>query len=254
MSVFSNTTIQLTLNKLNGNSSFSQLAGFGIYSSPNTTHYYVMDYFGDKVYILNDDWSFISFKSFYNPTCMISMGLSLYMIGAYNVWKVDQNLNILINYNPGGTPGYLGISYNPSNNLLYVVAQNIKEIQVFNSNLTLIRRFFTSPHYLWSITESSNKLYVGTYNTGMILVYQNEILINRFNGCNGNSDWLTSILFDQTDYMATTCYNLNKLYLYSQNGSFTGKSITTPSYPSYIGFDSKGRFIQISYYQISIYK
>ena len=89
---------------------------------------------------------------------------------------------------------------------------------------------------------------------GIILIYQNEILINQFNGCNGNSVLLTFILFDPNGYMATTCnYPTNKLYLFSPDGSFTGKSITTPLYPHYIGFDSKGRFIQISEEQISIY-
>ena len=58
---------------------------------------------------------------------------------------------------------------------------------------------------------------------------------------------VTSISFEQNGYTST------KFYLFSQNGSFTGKSISTPLYPQYIGFDSKGRFIQISKKQISIY-
>ena len=88
---------------------------------------------------------------------------------------------------------------------------------------------------------------------GIILVYKNEILINQFNGCNGNSDFLSYLLFDANGYMAASCYDLNKLYLFSPDNSFTGKSIATPSFPSYVGFDSKGRFIQISYRQISIF-
>ena len=69
------------------------------------------------------------------------------MTGNLNVWKLDQDLNILINYNPtGGTPLYRGISYNPSNGLIYVVAYYfLNEIQVFNLDLTLIRSFSTSP-------------------------------------------------------------------------------------------------------------
>ena len=86
----------------------------------------------------------------------------------------------------------------------------------------------------------------------MILVYENEILIKQFNGCDGNSEALISILFDPNGYMATTCNYSNKLYLFSPNSSFTGKIITA-LHPIYIGFDSKGRFIQISNKQISIY-
>ena len=175
------------------------------------------------------------------------------MTGSNNVWKLDQDLNILIRYNPSYL-GYFGISYNPSNGLIYVAAWNLAEIQVFNLNLTLIRRISTSPHYPCSITVSSNQLYVGT-REGIVLVYQNESLIRQFNGCNGNSNsYITSILFDQNGNMATTCSDpTNKLYLFSPDGSFTYKSISTPSGPNYIGFDSKGRFIQISQNQITIY-
>ena len=90
-------------------------------------------------------------------------------------------------------------------------------------------------------------------NRGIILRYQNESLVYQFNGCDGNSGWLKAILFDPNGFMATTCYSTKKLYLLSHDGSFTGKSITTPSSPQYIGFDIKGRFIQISWKQISIY-
>ena len=86
----------------------------------------------------------------------------------------------------------------------------------------------------------------------MILVYQNEILINQFNGCGEKSQLLRSILFDQNDSMVTSC-SINNIYLYSANGSFTGKSLSAPPQIMYIGFDSKGRFIQISKEQINIY-
>ena len=249
--MFSNPTIQSIINQFNG-TSFGGLIGFGMYSS-GTVYYYVMDYGANKVFILNEQWSFISFKVLTNPSYMINIGNSLYMTGNLNVWKVDKDLNILINYNPAGYPYHRGLSYNPSNGFIYVVALNLYEIHVFNLNLNLIRRFSTSPHQPMSITVSSNQLYVGTYGEGVILVYQNEILVNQFNCCNGKSDYVTSILFDTNGYMATTCEQTKKLYLFSPNGSFTGKSITTPTLPMYIGFDSKGLFILSSQKQISIY-
>ena len=119
--MFNNPSIQSNIDQLNGNP-FDFLMGFGMYSSPNTTYYYVLDNGANKVFILNDQWSIISFKVFVNFGDMISIGNSLYMTGAFNVWKVDQYLNILINYNPGGDPLYSGISYNPSNGLIYAVA------------------------------------------------------------------------------------------------------------------------------------
>ena len=250
--MFTDPGIQSTINQFNGNA-FNLLRGFGMYSSPDTVYYYVMDWGADKVFILNDEWSFISSKEFYHPWNMISIDNSLYMTGISNVWKVDQDLNILIEYNASGsTPYYRGIIYNPSNGLIYVAAQNLNKIQIFDLDLTLIRRISTSPHYPFSIVISSNQLYVGA-DEGMILVYENDILINQFNGCDGNSDSLHSILFDTNGYMATACDRTSKLYLFSHDGSYTGKSITSPDRPHYIGFDSKGRFIQISSGQISIY-
>ena len=56
---------------------------------------------------------------------MISTDYSLFMIGDYNFWKLDKDLNILIEYNPGDYPYYAGISYNPSNGFIYVVAKNL---------------------------------------------------------------------------------------------------------------------------------
>ena len=89
-----------------------------MYSSHGTVYYYIMDIGASKAFILNDQWSFISAKVFTYPLYMISIGNSLYMTGYYNVWKLDQDLNILIKYNPGGTsPWYAGISSNPSNGL-----------------------------------------------------------------------------------------------------------------------------------------
>jgi hypothetical protein len=250
VSVLTNPTIQSTFYQFNGNS-FGGLCGFGKYSSSNATYYYVMDFGANKVYILNDDWSFISSKYLDSPSGMISINNSLYMIGNSNVWKVDKDLNILINYN-SVSANYLGISYNPSNGLIYVAAQWLKEIQVFNLDLTLIRRFSTQ-HNPMSIAVSSNQLYVGT-TRGIILVYQNELIINQFNGCNGNSGYLTFILFDQNGYMATTCtHPTPKLYLFSPGLLEVISLLPTPEYPYYIGFDSKDRFFQISWKQISIY-
>ena len=85
-----------------------------------------------------------------------------------------------------------------------------------------------------------------------VLVVQNEVIVNLFNGCGGNSLVLTFILFYECGYFATSCDN-NTLYLHFSNGTSTCRTITTPTNPRYIGFDSKGHFIQLSYGQISIY-
>ena len=268
--MFSNPTIQSTITTLNGNK-FSWLVGFGMYSSSNTTYYYVMDNRSCKVYILNDEWSFISFTlyspgsgffQFDRPNDMITIGNSLYLIGDSNIYQLDKNLNILKKYQSVRDTRYRGISYNPKNGLKYAAAYGLKEIQVFNVNLNLVRHLSTSPYGPYSITEYADKFYIGT-DEGLIIVLNplNGVIAITFNGCNGDNDFSTSILFDQYGYMAISCFSRAffssvshaKLCLHYPNGSFTGKILTTPEYPNYIGFDSKGRFIQISSQQITIY-
>ena len=142
--MFNNPMIQSNITQLNG-TSIGSLVGFGMYSRPNATYYFVIDPY-KGVYILNEQWSLISSKVLTYPLYMISIDNSFYMTGYVNVWKLDQDFNIMINYNPGSyTPDYRGISYNPSNGLIYVVANSYYEIQVFNLDLTLIRRISTSP-------------------------------------------------------------------------------------------------------------
>ena len=60
---------------------------------------------------------------------------------------------------------------------------------------------------------------------------KNEEIINPFNGCDGISGALESILFDANGYIATSCdsFPIPNLYLKYPNGSFTRKSIRNPS-------------------------
>ena len=41
---------------------------------------------------------------------------------------------------------------------------------------------------------------------GQILVVENQVIVQNFQGCNDAYDYVTSIAFDQYGYMATTCY------------------------------------------------
>ena len=160
----------------------------------------------------------------------------------------------MIQYNATGTsPLYRGLYFNSTNGFLYVAPAALTEIHVFYLNLTFNHSFSTSPYKPWSIEGYNNKLYIGTTN-GTVLVVQNEGIVNQFNGCGGHIVQLNSILFDECGYMATSCDSpLNKLYLHFANGTFTAKTMSTPEGPRYIGFDSKGHFIQISGQNITIY-
>jgi DNA-binding beta-propeller fold protein YncE len=231
---------------------FNNALGFGFYSSCNTL-YYVMDSSAGRVYILNDDWSYVSYKNFSNPAHMITISNSVYMTGNTNIWKFDKDLNILFQYNSTGGTSFRGIYYNSSNGFIYVAPSNLNEIQVFDLNLTYNQNISTAPHNPFTISEYNNNIYVGTRN-GSILVIQNEVIINQFNGCNEAYVELNFILFDQYGYMATICSDpANKLYLYKTDGTYSGTNLSTPAKPRYIGFDSTGRFVLISKSQIIIY-
>jgi hypothetical protein len=251
--VFRYSTIRYNITAFNG-MNFTSSIGFGFYSSCNAS-YYVIDHGTSRAYILNGDWSYVSYKNFSYPTYMITIGSRIYMTGSSNIWKLDKDLNILIQFNSTGnnTSKYRGIYYNSKNGFIYAAPMSLTEIQVFDLNLAYNHNISISPYKPYSISEYNNKMFVGTTN-GTILVIQNEMIINQFNGCNGDSVQLTSILFDQYGYMATICSDpTNKLYLYNSNGTYTGTSLSTPVNPRYIGFDTKGRFILISYYQMIIY-
>jgi len=103
MSLFSNLSLQLSFNQTNS-ISFGMAVGFSTFT-PSSSYYYVTDWLIDKIFILNESWSHISSKTFYSPSYLTTIGSSLYATGSNN-WKLDQNLNIMIQYNATGTAAY----------------------------------------------------------------------------------------------------------------------------------------------------
>jgi hypothetical protein len=222
--------------------------------TPSNSYYYVSDYSYSKILILNESWSQVSSKQFgvtVTVNYLTTIGNSLYVTGRPNIWKLDQNLNILIQYNATGDPYYEGIYFNSTNNFIYIAPANLYAIHVFDLNLSLNHTFSTSSYRPWSIAGYNDQLYLGDIS-GSILVVVNEVIIRTFKGCNGNLVQLNYILFDQCGYLATSCDN-NELYLYHSNGTYLSKNFNASTRTKYIGYDSKGNFIQISTAQISIY-
>ena len=77
-------------------------------------------------------------------------------------------------------------------------------------------------------------MYVGCSFPPSIIVIENKKILNTFNGCNGVlNGGVYSIVFDESGYMATACLdpyrlsNPDKVYLFDNNLSYTGKSIST---------------------------
>ncbi len=220
-------------------------------SSTIPVQYYVTHHVQGQIYIFDEDFNYISNKSsFASVNYMISIGTNFYITGDQNVWKTDEQLNVLIQYNDL-TASYHGIYYNSTNSLIYIPSVVLQVIHLFNLDLTLNNNISIVNNFPWSITGFNNELFVGT-NNGKILIISNQQIIQEFNACNGNGVIVFSILFDQFYNMASSCSN-NQLYLYNTTGTFLNKNISTVSNPEFIGFDSKSRLVVVMDSQISLY-
>jgi hypothetical protein len=213
------------------------------------TSYYITHGFVSYIYILNDTYDYVSKKAFTFNQCMATVNSSLYITGFNNIWKTDKYLNVLITHTESGAY-YYGIYYNCTNNFIHLAPTGCTYIQVFDLNLTLNHNISVSPNVPRSFSAYNNELYVGT-DQNLVLVIVNKIVIRNFMGC--SSGPLYSLVADNHGFIAIACYSNNLVNLGYYNGTSTGKSLTTPFYPTYVGFDSKGRFVLLSYYQMSIY-
>ena len=131
MTVFTNSTSWKNLNSLN-NSNFQALHGFGMILSTINNTYYVVDYHGNKIYTLNNNWEFISSTTSFNAaTCMIVVNNSIYISGDMNVWKTDINLNVINQYNSTSAKWYRDIYVDSVKSLVYVVNTRFNKIEIF---------------------------------------------------------------------------------------------------------------------------
>ncbi len=248
INVFINNTKKILINTSINENNFGYLHGFGMICDFNTS-YYVIDFNTNNIVILNDSYGYVTKKTFAQPTYILTMNANLYITGQNNIWKTDKNLNILITYNGSGA-SYRDINFNLTENLIYVAPMSRTYLEVFDLNLTLKYQVNLTSNQPHSFSECNNELYVGTIQ-GSVLVIVNKVIIRSFTGCSGST--ITSMVFDDFGLMAISCIFNNTLNLYDYNGTFTGKSLPTPSTPQYVGFDSKGRFVLISQFKISIY-
>jgi hypothetical protein len=132
--------------------------GFAI-SSSNPIRYFVTNYVQNKIYVFDEEWNYVSEKSsFTSVNYIIQVDNYFYITGNQNVWKTDQQLNVLIQLNStGSTPNYRGIYYNSTNSLIYVAATSLKVINILNLNLTLTHTISTAPYLPWSISFYNNQ-------------------------------------------------------------------------------------------------
>jgi hypothetical protein len=247
MDVFSNYTINKSFTSFNGNN-FSWTIGFAMMIDFNIT-YYITDNIGNMIYLLNDNYDYITQKSFSQPSFIVTINSNLFITGERNIWKTDEYLNVLLTHSESGS--YRGIYYNCTENLIYVAPLKYDYFQVFNINLTLNHNVSVSPKHAYSFSGYKSELYVGTTDSN-ILVIAKKTIIRNFTVCS-STVYVTSIVTDYSDLMAISCKDNYLVNLYYSNGTFTGKNLTTPYYPYYVGFDSKGYFVSVSIRKIDLY-
>ncbi len=184
----------------------------------------------------------------YYPTSIISIYNELFITAQDGIYKSDKSFNIVKFYNRTGAR-YTSIYHNSTSDILYVASELFNRIDLFDRNLSCISSlsFTRMPS---ALTEKNGKLYVGL-SGGSISVLQNDLVVQSITTlCNG---WITSIVIDANDLMGVLCWTNNTLYLYSTNGSYTGKNMTAPLWPRFMNYDLNGNFIIAGYYQINLY-
>ena len=222
----------------------------------NTTNvmYYVPDNTGEKVIMFDDNWNYIGFKNFSLPANIITIGNNLYITSDKGIYKTSSDLTVLNSQlSTSNFPHYRGIYFNSTNNLLYLASVQFNAIILYDLNLNVKGNITIDPYSPYSIAGLNNQLFVGTAFNGLILLLVDNKIINTFDGCLQTKGALTSITLDQTGLMANVCEESDTVYLYSANGTYANKFISTPLNPEYIGFDSKSRVLIVSQFQISLF-
>ena len=226
--------------------------GFSFLFSPISL-YFVTNTWGNRIYIFDDSWQFVTFKSLFMPKYIITIGSDLFITGQDNIFKTDKDINVLAQSNPNGKKvdednickycngyGYMGLHF--MNNSLYVAHFSLELIEIYDLNLvpdTAIELY--GP---WSISSYLNQIYVGDIY-GTIHLIENKKIVKEFDGCLNNSLEIFSIIFDQQGFMGTACGN--DINLFSE-GSFKNERFSFDSEQNlyYVGYDSEGRFVILS--------
>jgi hypothetical protein len=230
------------------------LFGFGIIDDANET-YYVLDELNtthSNFVLYNRNWIYLTYITMpiIMPFSIISINNELFITGAHGIYKTDKSFNLVETY-IRLYAYYSSIYHNSTSDILYVASQGSNRIDLFYRNLSFISSISltNSP---CAITENNGKLYVGL-NSGTIPVLENNLFVKTITTlCTAT---ITSIIIDTNELMGVLCFSKSNsmLYLYSTNGSYTGKNMTTASSPRFMSFDLNGHFIIAEYYQIKLY-
>ena len=246
LKAFKDFTLKRTLN--NTGNSFNWFKNLTI----GTATLYLLDNSDNKISILDENWMYLRNVSFNSPAYMVKKDYILYISADTTIFKTDQNLNTLSQYNGSSSSKYRGIYYDSIDDCIYVANYAKSRVEIFTSNLNLLDTIVLSSYKPFSVQGLNNKILVGDSNNGVLLTIEKKVITDAFDVCNGKASLVSSIILDKFGYMATTCFNSNS-NLYFINGTFTGLTMPTQLFPYQAYFDPNGQFIIISDTTISIY-
>ncbi len=185
----------------------------------------------------------------YNPYSIQSISNELFITADNGIYKTDKSLNIVNSYIRTNA-GYRGIYHNSTSDILYVASYSSSSLDLFNRNLIILSSISLTGNP-WTFTEKNGKLYVGFTDRSISVLENNLVVKNITILCSGG--WISSIVIDSNDLMGVLCTSNSMLYLYTTNGSYTGKNMITPSLPRCMSYDLNGYFIIAGRYQINLY-
>jgi hypothetical protein len=249
LNVFQNFSLKTTISSYPARG-FS-LLGFGIIDANET--YYALDDLNSthsNFVLYNRNWTYLTYKTMpiNRPYSIQSINNELFIAANDGIYKTDKYLNLVSSYIKGGAL-YTNIYHNYTSDILYVTCNNIKSIDLFYRNLSFISSISLT-NKPFALTEKNGKIYVGL-SGGAISVLEYNLFVKTITTlCTGD---ITSIVIDANDLLGFSCYSNSMLYLYSTNGSYTCKSMTTPSNPIFVKYDLNGHYIIAGDKQINLY-
>ena len=245
MNAFQNFIMQKAINSSDFNS-------FNWYNDTNNITFYVSGNTADRILVFDENWVSIASKNLSGPAYIIFVNDTLYVSADTGIYNLDKYLNIINQYTATKSSKYRGIYYSPIENSIFVANFGASKVDVFDLDLNLNNSLNLFTYKPFSIQGLDKQIFVGDSYNGVIILIEKKIIIKIFQACGGISTLVSSIIFDQFGYMATTCFN-NYAYLYSANGTYTSLNISTQPYPFQISFSYNGHLAIVSYYRVTIY-
>jgi hypothetical protein len=200
--------------------------------------FYVFDFNGRTANVYNEYWEYQrSIALGFEPSYSINVNGTIYVATSGLVRKFNANLNTITSLT---SRTYRGIYFNPSNRLIYLANRLTSNIDVINENLSSNTTLTVSGMSPWFITGYNGQIVAGNSEYGNVYFFQGNVATVMPTRCTGR---VSSILFDNYNQMLVLCETNSYLYIYYQNGTFTGTSYQTCNKPIFMDFDFRNRLV-----------